>query len=173
MLWFYIFVLVVPPNLSSDSGTMTPSGLVRSITCGQDVVIDSFGFTIYEISCPQFNGSSILCNNSQINGVRIFKDGVEIDGSPNEIFQAGPVPAPTEDICGTYTFILENGCGRDVAVSRVICPGKCDKHSNDVYYHVQCKLLTISRIHRNFENGFLLQLSDCYIRVISIDWLFY
>ena len=125
MLQFYIFVLVVPPNLISDSGTVTPTGPVRSIVCGQDLVLDSLQFTILQISCPLFNGTNILCNASQIDGVRVFKDSVEVPQSPTESYRVGPVSVQTEDICGTYTFVLESGCGRDVAVSRVICPGQC------------------------------------------------
>ncbi|XP_065885723.1 hemicentin-1-like isoform X3 [Dysidea avara] len=115
--------ICVPPNLESDSGTVTPTGPIRSVTCGQDLVLDSFEFFIFQIICPQFNGSDIMCNTSKINGVKVFKDALEIAGSPTELFRVGPVPTPTEDICGTYTFVLESGCGRDVAVSRVTCPG--------------------------------------------------
>ena len=125
MLQFYIFVLVVPPNLESGSGTVPTAGPARQIMCGQDVVLDSFGFIIFTISCPLFNGTSILCNTSQIDGVRVFKDGVEVPESPTESYRVGPNPVPNEDICGTYTFVLESACGRDVAVSRVTCPGQC------------------------------------------------
>jgi len=39
-------------------------------------------------------------------------------------FQFGPVPPPS-DVFGAYTFVIENNCGRDVAMTRIIHEGLC------------------------------------------------
>ena len=86
--------------------------------CGQDIKINSFtGLIIFYLQCPNFSGSY---GGFQQRG---FKDGVEIIPFFGTV-QAGPSPYPNEDICGTYTFLIENDCGRDVKISRVFCPGQ-------------------------------------------------
>jgi len=101
--------LVVPPHLSGDSGLFIPSHRIAiSITCGQDYKDDTFeGVLVVQIWCPEYNGTYTTST--------AYKDGVEI-GLP---IQFGPVPPPSNDIFGTYTFVAENNCGRDVKVTRI------------------------------------------------------
>jgi len=90
-------------------------------TCGQNVEINSLtNFLIFQIMCPQFNGSQVYWDVPQ---QRAFKDGVEIVPFRYAVL-VGPFPPPTEEIYGTYTFVVENSCGRDVEVSKVHRPGQ-------------------------------------------------
>jgi len=104
--------LAVPPHFDSDSGLVVPS-LVVLIRCGQDYKDDTFedgDVDIVYISCPEFNGSYTTLS--------AYKDGIKIDPFSGTIL-FGPIPTPTDDIFGTYTFVIENNCGRDVKVTRI------------------------------------------------------
>jgi len=101
----------------------TPPAVIAM--CGQDVEIITFtGLVIFQIQCMQFNGTSIVCNETIPNQVRGFKDGVEIEDFPGAILAGGGGPPISDNLCGTYTFLIENSCGRDVATSVVRCPGQ-------------------------------------------------
>ena len=114
--------MIVPPNFDPGMGTITGNPPVIMATCGQDVEITSFtGLIIFQIMCPQFNGSQVVCEAPQ--QVMVFKDGILLPGATNVMAGPGSDP-PSEDLCGTYTFVIENSCGRDVEVSTVRCPGQ-------------------------------------------------
>jgi len=113
---YYIIVLTVPPNFDSESGTVSGTPPVLNMRCGQDYEgVSLSAFLIVQITCPVFNGTYTT--------VTAYKDGVEIDGFTGTL-QFGPIPPPTDDIFGTYTFVDENNCGRDVAISRIIRQGQ-------------------------------------------------
>jgi len=118
---YYIIVLTVPPNFNSGSGTVSATPPVLNMRCGQDYEgVSLLGFSIVQITCPQYNGTDTT--------VTAYKDGVEIDGVEIDGFTGtlrfGPFPPPTDDIFGTYLFAVENDCGRDVAISRILCDGQ-------------------------------------------------
>ena len=116
-----MFVLIVPPHLDKGSGTIISQPPVALIRCGQDYEAESIaGIIIAQIRCPEFNGTGTR--------VTAYKDGVEISLP----VQFGPVPPPSDDIFGTYTFVSENKCGRDVAVTRIIPKGLCLWHNMNV-----------------------------------------
>jgi len=104
--------LAVPPHFDSDSGLIVPS-LVVIIRCGQDYKDDTFEdgvVIIVQITCPEFNGSDTTLS--------AYKDGIKVDQFSGTI-KFGPHPPPTDNIFGTYTFVTENNCGRDVKVTRI------------------------------------------------------
>ena len=115
------FALIVPPHFNMGEGLVISRPPVIIATCGQDVEISSFtGLIIFQLRCPLFNGTRVLCGEPQ--QIRGFKDGVEISIFTGTVL-VGPFRNLNEDICGTYTFVIENACGRDVKTSRVFCPG--------------------------------------------------
>jgi len=103
--------LAVPPNFYGDSGlVMPPHRVAILIICGQDYKDDTFedgGVIIVQIMCREFNGTDTT--------LTAYKDGMEFRFP----IQFGPVPPPSNDIFGTYTFVAENNCGRDVKVTRI------------------------------------------------------
>jgi len=109
----YIIALTVPPNFESGSGPASVTPPAATIICGQDFeTVSLSGFLVVQITCNEFNGS-----NADITA---YKDGVEI----SRPVQFGPIPPPDDSVFGTYTFVSENECGRDVAISRVIRQGQ-------------------------------------------------
>ena len=110
---FYTTALIVPPNFDSGSGPATLIPPVADLRCGQDFeTVSLSGFLIVQITCPLFNGTNAT--------VTAYKDG-EVISLP---VQFGPDPPPSDDVFGTYTFVTENECGRDIAISRVIRQGQ-------------------------------------------------
>ena len=98
--------------MDKGSGTIVAQPPVALIRCGQDYEAESIvDIIIAQILCPEFNGTGIT--------LTAYKDRVEISLP----VQFGPVPPPSDDIFGTYTFVSENKCGRDVAVTRIIRKG--------------------------------------------------
>ena len=109
--------LIAPLYFDRGSKIAEQHPLVALIRCGQHYEAESItGTLIVQISCPEFNGTDTT--------ITAYKDGVEIDGFTGSI-QFGPVPPPSDDIFGTYTFVSENNCGRDVAVTRITRKGLC------------------------------------------------
>ena len=110
MTEFYMFVLIVPPQLDKGSGMVVPQNpVVIMIKCGQDY--EAPAAIIGHILCPEFQRGKTK--------VSVFKNDVEIKGF------AGIVRFGPNDIFGTYKFISENNCGRDVAVTRITRKGWC------------------------------------------------
>ncbi|XP_065885893.1 uncharacterized protein [Dysidea avara] len=107
------------PHLDKRSGTLTsPHRVVIIIRCGQDYEAETFvGTVIVLISCPIINGTDTT--------LTAYKDGVEIDEFTGHtgILRFGPIPHISDNIFGTYTFVTENNCGRDVAVTRITRKG--------------------------------------------------
>ena len=84
-----------------------------TMTCGQDITVGALeGVTSLSIQCASFNES--FPSTSQV-----YKDGELIGNS----FRLSITPASDDDF-GTYTFVLSNECGRDVAVSRTLRQGQ-------------------------------------------------
>ena len=109
----YMIALTVPPNFDSGSGTATVSPPVAPLRCGEDFETVSISdFLIIQITCPQFNGTDAT--------ITAYKDG-EVISLP---VWFGPVPPPDDSVYGTYTFVSENECGRDIAVSRILRQGQ-------------------------------------------------
>jgi len=87
------------------------------IRCGQDYKAASFaGIVFLRISCPEFNGTDTK--------ITVYKNGVKINGFTGTIW-FGPSSPLSDDDFGTYTFVAENKCGRDIAVTRIIREGLC------------------------------------------------
>ncbi|XP_065885894.1 uncharacterized protein [Dysidea avara] len=109
----------LPPHLDKCSGTLTsPHRAVIISKCGQDYEAETFvGTAIVLISCPIINGIDTT--------LTAYKDGVEIDEFTGHtgILRFGPIPHISDNIFGTYTFVTENNCGRDVAVTRITRKG--------------------------------------------------
>ena len=83
-----------------------------TMTCGQDITADTLeGVSSLSIQCASFNGSEPLTTE-------VYKDGELIGNS----FPLSIIPASDDDF-GTYTFVLSNECGIDVAVSRILRQG--------------------------------------------------
>ena len=109
----YIISLTVPPNLYSGSGQATISPPAAILRCGEDFETVSISdFLIIQIICPQFIGTDTT--------ITAYKDG-EVISLP---VWFGPVPPPDDSVYGTYTFVSENECGRDIAVSRILRQGQ-------------------------------------------------
>jgi len=109
-----------PPNFDSGSGIAEPplNLIVISLRYGQNYEAKNFATTLLiQIFCPEFNGTDTT--------LTAYKNGVEIDGFSGTI-RFGPVPPPSDDVFGTYTFATENNCGRDIAVTRIIRKGQCN-----------------------------------------------
>jgi len=119
---YYIIVLTVEAHFDSGSGTVSATPPLLNMRCGQDYEgVSLSGFSIVQITCPEFNGTDTT--------VTAYKDGVEIDGFTGTV-RFGPIPPPTDDIFGTYTFAVENNCSRDVAISRIIRQGQYSIYIN-------------------------------------------
>ena len=111
----YIIALTVPPHLASGSGSATVSPPVAYLKCGEDFETCSISGVFYlRISCPEFNGTNTT--------VTAYRDGEVLYTSLP--FQIGPLLHRFDRIFGTYTFVTENECGRDIAISRVIRQGQ-------------------------------------------------
>ena len=97
------------------TGPPTVSPFFISLTCGQDVTVESLaGVASLSIGCQAFNGSEPLVTE-------VFKDGELIEGMRGFTFTMIP---PTDDDFGTYTFALSTEkCGTTTAVSRIIRQG--------------------------------------------------
>lgn len=108
--------MTVPPNLNSGSGTVPPPPIpALTLICGQNFETVSFsGIVIVQIMCPEFNGTDAT--------VTAYKDDMEIS---LPIQFGGTNPAPDDSVFGTYTFVAENECGRDIATSRILRQGQC------------------------------------------------
>ncbi|XP_065884532.1 uncharacterized protein [Dysidea avara] len=99
-----IMDVCIPPQLDKGSGMVVPQNpVVIMIKCGQDY--EAPAAIIGHILCPEFQRGKTK--------VSVFKNDVEIKGF------AGIVRFGPNDIFGTYKFISENNCGRDVAVTRI------------------------------------------------------
>ncbi len=100
---------IVPPTVPA---TVNPFFI--SLTCGQDVTIESLvGVVSLSIGCQALNGSEPLVTE-------IYKDG-ELLGGTGFTFTMLP---PSDDDFGTYTFALSTEkCGTTTAVSRIIRHG--------------------------------------------------
>ena len=126
-------------------GTVTSGPPVLIAMCGQDIEITTFTDLIFfKLTCSQFNGTRVLCNVTTPLQVGAFKDGVEIsfDGA---IIAGGSSPPPSPDLCGTYIFVIENSCGRDIEVSTVRCPGKfLWRHLCTILHVIVCPVFYIS-----------------------------
>jgi len=88
------------------------------IRCGQDYEAKNFeGTVIIQINCPLLSDAD--------STLTAYKDGVEIDGFTGTL-RFGPIPRPTDNVFGTYAFLAENICGRDIALTRIIRKGQCN-----------------------------------------------
>jgi len=112
--------MLVPPRVDKGSGIVISSDPKENvIRCGQDYIYNSKTFdevTIVQIQCPLLNGA--------FTSLTAYKDGVKIDGFTGTL-QFGPAPLTADHISGTYRFVAENNCGRDVAVTRISHKGLC------------------------------------------------
>ena len=97
------------------TGPPTVSPFFISLTCGQDITVESLvGVASLSIGCQAFNGSEPLITE-------VFKDGERIEDMMGFTFTMLP---PSDDDFGTYTFALSTEkCGTTTAVSRIIHQG--------------------------------------------------
>ena len=103
------------PNIMAPSGVPLVNPLLISMSCGQDVTVDSLATvgSIF-INCEAFNGSLPYVHE-------VYKDG--------ELLQNGTslsllISSASDDNFGTYTFALSTEkCGTATAVSRIIRQG--------------------------------------------------
>ena len=120
--------MIVATHFDKGNGVAASGNpFVVIIRCGEDYETDTFVRTvIVQIQCPLYNGTD--------TAVTIYKDGVKSDHY-NGVVQFGPVPRPSDDIFGTYTFVAENNCSRDVAVTRITRKGlyMCTQSSHAMF----------------------------------------
>ena len=102
------------PNIMAPSGVPLVNPFLISISCGQDVTVDSLATVgSIVINCEAFNGTEPFAQE-------VYKDG--------ELIQNGTslslLITPSDDNFGTYTFALSTEkCGTTTAVSRIIRQG--------------------------------------------------
>ena len=98
------------PNIMVPSGEPLVNPFLISMSCGQDVIVDSLATVgSIVINCEAYNGSEPFVQE-------VYKDG--------ELIQTGTLSLlfspPTDDNFGTYTFALSTEkCGTATAVSRI------------------------------------------------------
>ena len=94
------------------------AGGVVSLTCGQDVTVETFvGASTLLLQCQAFNGSDPLT-------MAVYKDGELLPSGPTSNFGTVLRSPPSDDDFGTYTFALSTEkCGTATAVSRILRQG--------------------------------------------------
>ena len=103
------------PNIMVPSADPLVNPFLISMSCGQDVTVDSLATVgTVVINCEAFNGSEPFVQE-------VYKDG--------ELIQHGTslsvlITSVSDDDFGTYTFALSTEkCGTATAVSRIIRQG--------------------------------------------------